>query len=268
MDADWNWTDVCSPFARIYYVTEGEAEIHTDTDVYALLPHHLYLLPPYTWHCNVCRGRFAHYYIHFLPSEEYECLNRQRQPVFQEMASTSDLRLLTRLMQLHPHSELQQTDPSVYDNEQTLNKVVEAYRQASPQRQTETSGILLILMSRFMAADEESALLHQEESWFHRCLAFVQENLGEDLNIAQLADIACMSKDHFIRCFKQKMHTTPLAYILQLKMRRAQHLLLTTDLSVKEIAHRFGIVNPSYFCRLFKSHTGKSPLIYRKLNLR
>ena len=50
---DWNWTNVRSPFARLYYVTDGEAWIvkHAvrsgDESVRIhLTPHHLYLIPP------------------------------------------------------------------------------------------------------------------------------------------------------------------------------------------------------------------------------
>ena len=58
-NADWNWQNVRSPFARLYYVTEGEAQIDIDGVVYTLRPEHLYFIPAFTKHTNICTGVFA-----------------------------------------------------------------------------------------------------------------------------------------------------------------------------------------------------------------
>ena len=41
-NGDWNWKNVRSPFARLYYVTEGTAQIEMSSCVYTLKPDHLY----------------------------------------------------------------------------------------------------------------------------------------------------------------------------------------------------------------------------------
>ena len=51
-------------------------------------------------------------------------------------------------------------------------------------------------------------------------------------------------------------------------VRVASMLLDTTDLSVKQIAERLHYDVPSYMCRIFRKHTGMSPIEYRnKLRL-
>ena len=47
-NGDWNWKNVRSPFARLYYVTEGTAQIEMSSCVYTLKPDHLYFIPAYT----------------------------------------------------------------------------------------------------------------------------------------------------------------------------------------------------------------------------
>jgi len=47
---------------------------------------------------------------------------------------------------------------------------------------------------------------------------------------------------------------------------RAKGLLLTTDLSINEIAYRLGFEYPQYFNRLFKSKTGQTPVEFRNMN--
>ena len=46
--ADWNWHNVRSPFARIYYVVEGHAEILLSNKKLELTAGRLYLIPPFT----------------------------------------------------------------------------------------------------------------------------------------------------------------------------------------------------------------------------
>lgn len=47
---------------------------------------------------------------------------------------------------------------------------------------------------------------------------------------------------------------------------KAKNLLLTTDLSINEIAYQLGFTYPGYFNRLFKNKTGQTPLAFRNIN--
>ena len=47
---------------------------------------------------------------------------------------------------------------------------------------------------------------------------------------------------------------------------RAKNLLLSTNLSVNEIAFSLGFEYPQYFSRLFKSKTGQTPVEFRNMN--
>ena len=66
--------------------------------------------------------------------------------------------------------------------------------------------------------------------------------------------------------FKQKVGMSPLQYINKLKIEKAQLILLTSNMQVKNIAYVLGFNDYSYFNRLFKKTTGFSPLSYKKLN--
>ena len=41
-NADWNWKNVNSPFTRLYYITEGTAQIELPDGIHTLYPHHMY----------------------------------------------------------------------------------------------------------------------------------------------------------------------------------------------------------------------------------
>ena len=80
-----------------------------------------------------------------------------------------------------------------------------------------------------------------------------------------LAAISCLSKDHFIRLFKKEVGNTPLQYINQKKIEKAQLILITEDIPVKNIAYLLAYEDHSYFNRLFKKITGVTPQQYREL---
>jgi AraC-like DNA-binding protein len=73
------------------------------------------------------------------------------------------------------------------------------------------------------------------------------------------------SYGYLSRIFKEDTGTTPLHYVNKLRMEHAADMLRDTELTFAEIGYRVGINNPSYFSRMFKKHTGKSPSEFRAL---
>ena len=72
-----------------------------------------------------------------------------------------------------------------------------------------------------------------------------------------------MSKDHLIRIFKKATGETPANYITRKKLERAELLLTTTIIPVKNIASELGYEDISYFIRIFRKHSNMSPQEYR-----
>ena len=77
-----------------------------------------------------------------------------------------------------------------------------------------------------------------------------------------------MSISWFIRNFKQYTKTTPMQYIVSLRIANAQMLLETTSYSITEIGNIVGYDNPLYFSRIFRKQKGVSPSEYRKQRIR
>jgi transcriptional regulator GlxA family with amidase domain len=65
------------------------------------------------------------------------------------------------------------------------------------------------------------------------------------------------------RQFQQALGVPPYEWILTTRMRRAQQLLATTTLRVKEIAGRVGFEDAFQFSRIFKQRIGRSPREFR-----
>lgn len=95
-------------------------------------------------------------------------------------------------------------------------------------------------------------------------LEYFNTNYNKDMNIEDYAASRGMSVSWFIRTFKQYTSTTPMQYIVTLRITNAQMLLETTNYNVTEIGNFVGYDNPLYFSRIFKKQKGFSPSEYRK----
>lgn len=82
--------------------------------------------------------------------------------------------------------------------------------------------------------------------------------------VRQFADEMNLSPNYFGDMVKSYTGTSPQAYIQQHIICLDQSLLVSTDLSINEIAYSLGFEYPQYFSRLFKKQTGMSPQEFRK----
>lgn len=79
------------------------------------------------------------------------------------------------------------------------------------------------------------------------------------------AEKAGISPIQFRRIFHETASTPPWRYLLECRMNLASHLLLTSDLKIKEIADRCGFRSEFHFSRTFKKHTGYAPVEFRNM---
>lgn len=264
-NADWNWKNVNSPFTRLYYVTEGSAQIELPDGIYTLSPKHMYFIPAFTIHTNICKSNFVHYYLHIYEDHysDNDWLDHWKFPVEIE-ATDLDLALFKRLCEINPHMTLQKSDPTTYDNNPTLMQNLIKNRQRAFCDKVESRGIVFQLLSRFFKQGQSK--IEMEDNRIAKTVLYIRKHLNEAIELEKLAEISCLSKDHFIRLFKKELGTTPLQYINQKKIEKAQLLLITEELAVKEIAFQLAFDDYSYFNRLFKKTTGVTPQEYRRLS--
>jgi len=79
------------------------------------------------------------------------------------------------------------------------------------------------------------------------------------LNVAALAELYGTSTTYFRRIFKQTCGMLPLQYIHDLRLKRAEELMLSGYYTVAEVAYATGFTDPKYFSRFFKKEKGYTP---------
>jgi len=92
---------------------------------------------------------------------------------------------------------------------------------------------------------------------------FIIRHSAKEIKLDTLAEIACMSRYHFLRLFKQAFRITPHQYQLQCRFDHACALLRDTDLPAIEISLIVGFESHTSFAGLFKRRFGLTPLAYR-----
>ncbi len=92
--------------------------------------------------------------------------------------------------------------------------------------------------------------------------AWALEHLEAD--VPALAGRAGMSLRTFARRFREETGQSPGAWLIQQRVRHAQHLLEATDLGVDEVAEHAGMGTAASLRAHLRTHVGVSPAAYRR----
>ncbi len=93
---------------------------------------------------------------------------------------------------------------------------------------------------------------------------FIKENLDKEITLDLLTKKFKISKSNLNNKFIRKFQYTPIKYLNNLRMMKAEEILMKTDKNITEISMELGLTSPSNFTRSFKKFTGLSPSEYRK----
>jgi AraC-like DNA-binding protein len=93
---------------------------------------------------------------------------------------------------------------------------------------------------------------------------YISLNSHKKINLKELASISCLSMSAFHKMFKEVAGVPPLRYLREQKINKARNLLLSSDLSLSEIAEQLGFSDSFSFSKSFKKICGQSPRDYRQ----
>ena len=99
-----------------------------------------------------------------------------------------------------------------------------------------------------------------------RAKCFILEHFDKPILLQDVARNAWMSPFHLSRIFKILLNYSPYAYLMKVRLKNAQILLQTTDLTVADISLLSGFNRPDYFATAFAKEYGLPPTKYRRIN--
>lgn len=101
------------------------------------------------------------------------------------------------------------------------------------------------------------------DAFSRRVMRRLDQNLGARYDLAALAAEFGVSTRTLLRRFAAETGRSPLEHLQASRVRRARHLLETTDRTVAAVAAAVGYRDPGTFAALFARHTGRRPAAYR-----
>jgi AraC family transcriptional regulator len=98
-----------------------------------------------------------------------------------------------------------------------------------------------------------------------RIRSHIEDNLDSSIRANDLARIAKLSPRHFFRSFRKTFGETPLAYVTRRRIRRAKELMVTSQLSLSQVALECGLSDQAHLSRVFRRVVGTNPNAWRRL---
>jgi AraC family transcriptional regulator len=125
-----------------------------------------------------------------------------------------------------------------------------------------TAAIVARLMSRSNRPAEAAAGLAPRQ--LRRVLDYLEAHTSERVDLATLASLVGLSQSHFSRAFRTSTGVAPYRWQLDMRIRRAQRLLLEREQPLEDVAEATGFADAVHFGRTFRKLTGTTPANWRR----
>ncbi|MEC2076134.1 AraC family transcriptional regulator [Metabacillus fastidiosus] len=238
-EPNWKWRkrDKPMPNYDLFYVWTGEGTVVLNGKSYRVEKGHCFLFKPgdVVTATHNPQNTLKLTYIHFDVSEIPQLVP----PAYQVIESTIDFEsLLVRYVRLF---------------------LIETFGA-----DMEAKLILKQLMIHLLREEREKGKLVNDISnhlleTIREIANYIQQHPAEQHTIESLAARANLSQRYFSEKFKEIIGQTVKSYIVNMRIRRAEHLLHFAGMTVTETAYALGYNNLHFFSRQFKKYTGKNP---------
>ena len=250
-NSKWRHKDVINDGDyELFIMLSGDAFIQIDHHNYSLHRHDCLLIPPFRRHVGFKdspKGT-TYYWLHFFPRKPVNQISIPNTIHDGEIVipSLCHLRRFTRITLL-------------------MRQLLDSAN--SPQALAISSDYFLSSLAAEINNQyieyyqAENAI--KDTSRYEVIKNWIRIHSYENLNVAQVAAHFEISPTYLTHLFHIHDQTTTISFINQVRIQQAQELLLTTDMSVKQIALTLHFDNEKYFYRVFKKVTGTTANRYR-----
>ncbi|MBS7590010.1 helix-turn-helix transcriptional regulator [Ancylobacter defluvii] len=97
-----------------------------------------------------------------------------------------------------------------------------------------------------------------------RVTDYIEANCLKGIRLEELAELVGLSPSYFSHAFKATTGIPPHQWQTDMRLKRAQGLLLGTDMSLTEVAAATGFYDQAHFTRMFRQHLGATPAAWRR----
>lgn len=123
---------------------------------------------------------------------------------------------------------------------------------------------MLLLLLRY---DNRKQLYYNDNYLLERLqpvIDYVEEHLSEKLSVTELSGMMNMSYTYFIKTFKKALGMSFTNFVVYKRIKKAEQQLLTSEVSIAEVAESVGISNLGHFYELFRRYNDCSPKQFKE----
>ncbi len=111
---------------------------------------------------------------------------------------------------------------------------------------------------------DESAQTEKSSTRLQRMMSYIHEHYSEPITLDDIASSVFISKSSALQLFHSGIQLSPVAYLIQYRLKCAAELLTATEKQVSSIAEETGFGSTGYFCRRFRELFALAPTEYRR----
>lgn len=248
---NYAWGPKLRPQYHMHIILDGSGFFEIDHQLYRLKKGQIFLIPPNTlsrYYADV-QTPWTYAFISFLGNKSSQYVE---QAGFRETPYVRDCHI----------------DPEVYAD--IVREMLKTH-QLTITNELRRVSLLFDLFSKLTAtsytSDSKYALSHHDylpETYFEHALQYIQLNYDKNIHIQDIADHIGITRSYLFYIFNKKLNISPKKYLLNYRIDRAKHLLSSTDVFIKDVAHIVGYEDSLAFSKMFRNATGYSPSAYRK----
>lgn len=124
--------------------------------------------------------------------------------------------------------------------------------------------LFLDCLTRSSASRTVPSTNNMRSHYLARAFTFIHQNFQNDITVSDIAEFCKIHRNYLGKIFRDQLGTSPQEFLITYRMNKADRLLRTTKLSVKDIGNAVGYPDQLHFSRAFKNVYGLSPSQWRK----
>lgn len=227
------------PFFRVYRPIRGTLRVMDCDNTTRITPGRYYLFPSEMPFRMLSEGGFTHDWLHFRSSAlEHRHLNAVLScPQTAEL----DRRWDEFLAEAASHQE--RPFANVWRSHLLARAVITPFLEMTDGKLATTTG--------------------EGRQNLEPALEYVNEFYMRPIQTPELAAMLHMDRNRFSREFRRQFGISPKEHVVNTRIHHAKVMLLTTGMTIGEIAGRCGFNDEYFFYRLFKKKLGMTPCQYR-----
>lgn len=144
-------------------------------------------------------------------------------------------------------------------------KIVKNYHSGRPHSEMHSISALYEAIAEILENDVIETVGKTAYLAVEPARAYIDEHFDREISSYELSKLCMMSHTSFRQTFKKIYGISPIAYLIDVRIKRAKELLITKQsLSVSEVAAACGFNDVEHFCRTFRQRTGFTASSFKK----